>query len=69
MYGAIFIIRSCFCIPPGRLSFKFPLSKINKKGTLMILYFEARFWLASIFNLPTLILPFDSTPNWSIVGA
>ena len=69
MYGAIFIIRSCFCMPPGTLSFRSPLSNIYRNGTLSILNWEARFWLASIFNLPTLTLPLDSTPNWSIIGA
>ena len=56
-------------MPPGILSFRSPLSKINRNGTLSILNFEARFWLASMFNLPTLTLPLDSTPNWSIIGA
>jgi hypothetical protein len=63
MYGASFIIISCFCRPPGWLSFNCPLSKININGTLMILNFEESKGLASTFNLPTRTLPFDSLAN------
>ena len=69
IYGAIFIMRSCFCNPPGPLSFIWPLSKMKMNGTLMILYFDASTGLASTLSLPTRTFPFDSTPNWSIIGA
>lgn len=45
------------------------LSKMNKNGTLRILYCEEIFGLASTFTLPTLTLPFDSLANWSMIGA
>ncbi len=35
----------------------------------MILYFAASTGLASTLSLPTRTFPFDSTPNWSIIGA
>ena len=35
----------------------------------MMLNLEASIGLASTFNFPTRTLPFDSTPNWSIIGA
>jgi len=35
----------------------------------MMLNLEASIGLASTFSLPTRTLPFDSTPNWSIIGA
>ena len=56
-------------MPPGILSFRFPLSKINRNGTLKMLNLDARIGLASTFSFPTRTLPFDSTPNWSITGA
>ena len=34
-----------------------------------MLNLEASIWFASTFNLATRTLPFDSTPNWSIIGA
>ena len=34
-----------------------------------MLNLEASIGLASTFNLPTRTFPFDSTPNWSIIGA
>ena len=69
MYGAIFIMISCFCNPPGPLSFIRPLSKMKKKGTLMMLNLDASIGLVSTFSFPTRTFPFDSTPNWSIIGA
>ena len=35
----------------------------------MMLYLDASIGLASTFSLPTRTFPFDSTPNWSIIGA
>ena len=35
----------------------------------MMLYLDARTGLVSTFSFPTLTLPFDSTPNWSTIGA
>jgi len=35
----------------------------------MILYFEASIGLESTFTFPTRTFPFDSTANWSIIGA
>jgi hypothetical protein len=35
----------------------------------MMLNFEASIGLASTFIFPTRTFPFDSTPNWSIIGA
>ena len=35
----------------------------------MMLNLDASMGLASTFSFPTLTLPFDSTPNWSIIGA
>ena len=34
-----------------------------------MLNLEASIGLASTFSLPTRTFPFDSTPNWSIIGA
>ena len=34
-----------------------------------MLYFDASTGLASTFSFPTRTFPFDSTPNWSIIGA
>ena len=34
-----------------------------------MLNLDATIGLASTFNFPTRTLPFDSTPNWSIIGA
>jgi len=42
---------------------------MKRNGTLMMLNFDASIGLASTFNFPTRTLPFDSTPNWSIIGA
>jgi hypothetical protein len=42
---------------------------MKKKGTLMMLYLDASIGFVSTFSLPTRIFPFDSTPNWSIIGA
>jgi hypothetical protein len=38
-------------------------------GTLMMLYLDASIGLVSTFSFPTRTFPFDSTPNWSIIGA
>jgi len=35
----------------------------------MMLYLDASIGLASTFSLPTRTFPFDSTPNWSTIGA
>ena len=35
----------------------------------MMLNLDASIGLASTFTFPTRIFPFDSTPNWSIIGA
>jgi hypothetical protein len=35
----------------------------------MMLYLDASIGLASTFSFPTRIFPFDSTPNWSMIGA
>jgi hypothetical protein len=35
----------------------------------MMLYLDASTGLASTFIFPTRTFPFDSTPNWSIIGA
>jgi|GEM_PF-7095708 len=35
----------------------------------MMLNLDATIGLASTFSFPTLTFPFDSTPNWSIIGA
>jgi hypothetical protein len=45
------------------------LSKIKINGTLRMLNLEASIGLVSTFSFPTRTLPFDSTPNWSIIGA
>jgi len=34
-----------------------------------MLYLDASMVFASTFSFPTRIFPFDSTPNWSIIGA
>ena len=34
-----------------------------------MLYWDASVAFASTFNFPTRTFPFDSTPNWSIIGA
>ena len=69
MYGAIFIIISCFCNPPGMFSFIRPLSKMNKNGTLRMLNLDASIGLASTFNLPTRTFPLASDANSSMIGA
>ena len=35
----------------------------------MMLNLDASIGLASTLSFPTRTLPFDSTPNWSIIGA
>ena len=35
----------------------------------MMLNLDASMGLASTFSFPTRTFPFDSTPNWSIIGA
>jgi len=62
-------MSSCFCNPPGPLSFIWPLSNIKRNGTLKMLNLDASIGLASTFSFPTRTFPFDSTPNWSIIGA
>jgi hypothetical protein len=42
---------------------------MKKNGTLMMLNLDASIGLASTFSFPTRTFPFDSTPNWSIIGA
>ena len=51
------------------LSFIWPLSKMNKKGTLRMLNLDASIGLASTFNFPTLTFPLASEANSSMIGA